>query len=68
MVAELYLQEDPNGLGIVSQHLGHRDLNTTRRFYAREQTRIATARYHEVLTERRAAPPPRRRRSREKPA
>jgi integrase len=50
LAAELYLGEDPNGIGIVSQHLGHRDLNTTRRFYAREQTRIATQRYHEVLT------------------
>ena len=62
--ADLYLREDHNGIGIVSQHLGHRDLNTTRRFYAREQTRIATQRYHEVLTKQRAAVPPRRRRSR----
>jgi integrase len=44
--AELYLREDPNGIGIISQHLGHRDLNTTKRFYAREQTsrRRATTR------------------------
>jgi integrase len=64
LAAELYLREDPNGIGIVSQHLGHRDLNTTRRFYAREQTRIATQRYHEVLAKQRSAAPPRRRRSR----
>lgn len=64
LTAELYLREDPNGLGIVSQHLGHRDLNTTRRFYAREQTRIATARHHDVLAKQRAASPPRRRKSR----
>lgn len=51
--AELYLREDPNGIGIVSQHLGHRDLNTTLAFYARPQTRIATARYHEVLSRKR---------------
>jgi integrase len=64
LAAELYLREDPSGLAIISQHLGHRDLNTTRRFYAREQTRIATARYHDVLTKQRAAAPPRRRRRR----
>jgi integrase len=62
--AELLLREDPNAIAIVSQHLGHRDLNTTKRFYAREHTRAATARYHEVLTKRRAAVPARRRRSR----
>jgi integrase len=62
--AEVILREDPNAIAIVSQHLGHRDLTTTRRFYAREQTRIATARYHEVLVKARAATPSRRRRSR----
>jgi integrase len=54
LAAELYLREDPNGIAIVGQHLGHRDLNTTRMFYAREQTRVATQRYHEVLTRTRA--------------
>jgi integrase len=70
LAAELYLREDPNGIGIVSQHLGHRDLNTTRGFYAREQTRIATQRYHEVLTKKRAAVPsrPRRHKPMSKPA
>lgn len=62
LAAELYLREDSNGLGIVSQHLGHRDFNTTRRFYAREQTRIATQRYHAVLTRKRQAVPARPRR------
>jgi integrase len=57
IAAELYLREDPNGIAIVGQHLGHRDLNTTRLFYAREQTRIATQRYHEVLTRKRAQVP-----------
>lgn len=57
LTAELYLREDPNGIGVVSQHLGHRDLNTTRSFYAREQTRLATKRYHEVLIRTRAAVP-----------
>jgi integrase len=57
ITAELYLREDPNGIAIVGQHLGHRDLNTTRLFYAREQSRIATQRYHEVLTRKRAQVP-----------
>ena len=69
LAAEIYLREDPNGIGIVSQHLGHRDLNTTRGFYAREQTRIATQRYHEVLTRKRtAATRTRRRKPKGKPA
>jgi hypothetical protein len=54
----------------ISQHLGHRDLNTTRGFYAREQTRIATQRYHDVLTRKRTAATsrPRRRKPKGKPA
>jgi integrase len=52
--AELYLREDPNGIGIVAQHLGHRKLETTRAFYAREQTRVATQRYQDMFTRRRA--------------
>ena len=42
------------GLGVVSQHLGHRKLDTTRKYYCREQTRIATQRYHELLARKRA--------------
>jgi integrase len=53
LAAELYLREEPNGLGVVSQHLGHKDYNTTRRYYAREQTRLASQRYHEILLEKR---------------
>ena len=64
LAAELYLRTDPGGIAIVSQHLGHRDLNTTRHFYAREQSRIATERYHEVLIKKRAAVPTRRQRTR----
>jgi hypothetical protein len=30
--AELYLREGPNGIGVVGQHLGHQDLNTTRMY------------------------------------
>jgi integrase len=66
LAAELYLREDPNGIGVVGQHLGHKSFNTTRRFYAREQTRLATVRYHEVLTRARAKASPGR--ARAKPA
>jgi integrase len=65
LAAELYLQEDPMGLGVVSQHLGHRKFDTTRNYYAREQTRIATQRYHEVLIRKRSQTPLRRRRRQE---
>jgi integrase len=50
---ELYLQENPEGLAVASFHLGHRDQNTTRKFYARSQQRQATRRYHEHLIEKR---------------
>jgi integrase len=66
LAAELYLREDPNGIGVVGQHLGHRSLTTTRTFYAREQTRIATQRYHNVLARARAKATTGRRRA--KPA
>lgn len=55
LAAELYLKEDPTGLGVVSQHLGHRKFDTTRSYYAREQSRIATRRYHDVLIKKRTA-------------
>jgi integrase len=57
LAAELYLRSDPGGIGIVTAHLGHRDLTTTRTYYAREQSRAATERYHEVLIKKRAAVP-----------
>jgi integrase len=44
----------PDRHRVVSEHLGHRKLDTTRRYYAREQTRIATRRYHAVLIKRRS--------------
>ena len=52
--AEVYLQAHPLELGVVSQHLGHRKPDTTRTYYAREQTRVATERYHQVLARKRA--------------
>ena len=66
LMAELYLREDPNGLGVVSQHLAHKNCNTTRRYYAREQTQLAAERYHEVLMGKRAAAIPSSRNSRHK--
>ncbi|WP_409561748.1 tyrosine-type recombinase/integrase [Hyphomicrobium sp. MC8b] len=45
--AELYLRNNPEGLSTVSQHLGHRDFNTTRTYYARKQQREASRRYQE---------------------
>lgn len=55
IAAELYLKEDPVGLGVVSPHLGPRKFDTTRAYYAREQTRVATQRYHDVLARKRYA-------------
>jgi integrase len=51
--AELYLQGNPEGLAVASLHLGHRDQNTTRQYYARPKQREATRRYHEHLIETR---------------
>jgi integrase len=62
--AEVYLQADPLGLGVVSQHLGHRKMDTTRTYYAREQTRVATERYHQVIDRKRAKALARSRRKR----
>lgn len=45
--AELYLYANPEGLSTVSQHLGHRDFNTTRTYYARKRQRDASRRYQE---------------------
>lgn len=42
IAAELYLHENPAGLETVSQHLAHRDGNTTRHYYARPKQREAT--------------------------
>jgi integrase len=50
---ELYLQANPEGLAVASLHLGHRDQNTTRRYYARPKQREASRRYHEHLLENR---------------
>lgn len=53
--AELYLRENPEGLDTVSQHLAHRDRNTTRNFYARPKQREASRRYQQHFTTNRKA-------------
>lgn len=52
--AECYLLENPDALYTISQHLGHRDPNTTRTYYARPKQRQATRRYQEQVLQRRA--------------
>ena len=47
--AELFLQENPEALFTISQHLGHRDVNTTRRYYARSKQRQASRHYQETI-------------------
>lgn len=47
--AELFLQDNPEALFTVSQHLGHRDVNTTRRYYARSKQRQASRHYQEHI-------------------
>ena len=52
--AELYLQANPEGIFTVSQHLGHRDVNTTRNYYAKSQQREASLRYQDAVVLKRA--------------
>jgi integrase len=47
--AELYLRQNPDALQTVSQHLGHRDINTTRNFYARPKQLEASRRFQEEI-------------------
>jgi integrase len=49
IAAELYLRENPGGLETVSQHLAHRDANTTRNYYARPKQREATRIYQDCV-------------------
>ncbi|OQM76241.1 site-specific integrase [Manganibacter manganicus] len=46
---ELYLRNNPDKLSIASSHLGHRDTNTTRMYYARSKQREASRLYQERL-------------------
>lgn len=64
IAAELYLRENPEGLDTVSQHLAHRDGNTTRHYYARRKQREASRIYQErVILDRAEAARRTRRRS-----
>lgn len=54
--AELYLKDNPEGIYTISQHLAHRDVNTTRHYYARPQQRQASRHFQEhVLRSRETA-------------
>ncbi len=53
--AESYLLENPDGLFTISQHLGHRDVNTTRNFYARSKQKQASRQYQEHVLRSRAS-------------
>lgn len=50
---ELFLMDHPDALFTVSQHLGHRDINTTRYYYARPKQRQASQHYQEHILRRR---------------
>lgn len=47
--AELYLKGNPEGIFTISQHLAHRDVNTTTRYYARPQQRQASRHFQEHI-------------------
>jgi len=49
VAAELYLGQNAEGLATVSQHLAHRDGNTTRNFYARRKQREASRIYQQCV-------------------
>jgi len=51
--AELFLMDHPDALFTISQHLGHRDVNTTRHYYARPKQRQASQHYQEHILRRR---------------
>lgn len=54
--AELYLMENPDKLLSISDHLGHKDVNTTRHYYARPKQREASRHFQEhVLKSRETA-------------
>lgn len=50
---ELFLMDHPDALFTISQHLGHRDVNTTRRYYARPKQRQASQHFQENVLRRR---------------
>lgn len=51
--ADLFLQDNPEALFTISQHLGHRDINTTRQYYARPQQRQASRHFQEHILQSR---------------
>lgn len=49
IATELYLRDHPEQLDLMSQHLGHKDPNTTRMYYARSKQGEASRRYQQRL-------------------
>lgn len=49
--ADMYLRTHPDALYTVSQHLGHRDVNTTKNFYTAPKQREASKRFQEHVLE-----------------
>lgn len=47
--AALWMKDNPEGIFTISQHLGHRDVNTTRRYYAPSQQRQASRHFQEHI-------------------
>ncbi|TNF03798.1 MAG: site-specific integrase [Sphingomonadales bacterium] len=47
--AALWMKDNPEGIFTISQHLGHRDVNTTRRYYAPPQQRQASRHFQEHI-------------------
>ena len=47
--AALWMKDNPEGIFTISQHLGHRDVNTTRRYYAPPQQRRASRHFQEHI-------------------
>ncbi|MCF1709454.1 site-specific integrase [Tabrizicola sp. J26] len=49
LAASMFVMENPEKIGVASDHLGHKSVDTTRRFYVRNQQRNATRLYQEKL-------------------
>ena len=47
--AALWMKDNPEDIFTISQHLGHRDVNTTRRYYAPPQQRRASRHFQEHI-------------------
>src|SRR3546814_18274101 len=64
--AESFLLEHPDKLDLMSDHLGHRDRNTTRYYYARSKQKQASHAYQQHVLGARAGAKHRQSRSEER--